>query len=356
MDISKIDENFKVEQYTETENDKRYRVPNDVCSLYGVFYDDARQMFLRMPYEVAEQVSPNVCTLNTNTAGGRVKFSTDSVRIGVRVGWDSLCKFPHMPLTGTSGFTLCEEDENGERFITVFKPDLGGENGMEQVWSDWRSRKKRDYVLYFPLYNQVRELEIIIDKDSELSDGKPYRYALPVLYYGSSITHGGCASRADTCYQAYIAKHLRADYINLGFSGSAKAEKAMADYLAGIPCSVFVCDYDYNAPDVEYLKATHFALYEAFRAKQPETPIVFVSAPSLEITDAFLNERLKVVRETYERALASGDKNVSFINGREILGKDDECCVVDGCHPNDLGFYRMSERIEAEVRKWLAIK
>ena len=48
------------------------------------------------------------------------------------------------------------------------------------------------------------------------------------------------------------------DFINYGLSGNAKAEKEVAEYLSKIDASVFILDYDHNAPDVDYLRKTHY--------------------------------------------------------------------------------------------------
>ena len=124
----------------------------------------------------------------------------------------------------------------------------------------------------------------------------------------------------------------------------------MVQYLADLKMSIFVCDYDHNAPDAEYLKKTHMPLYRAVRAKQPELPIIFVSSPDiLQSPECFIPRR-EVIRETYQTALEEGDKNVYFIDGAELFaGEDWDSCTVDGCHPNDLGFYRMARRIEKEI-------
>jgi len=74
-------------------------------------------------------------------------------------------------------------------------------------------------------------------------------------------------------------------------------------------------------------------------------------AQSLHISQAFLKRRKgsalstrarEIIRQTYQNALDAGDKNVYFVDGEKLFGTDlRDCCTVDGCHPNDLGFYRM---------------
>ena len=128
----------------------------------------------------------------------------------------------------------------------------------------------------------------------------------------------------------------------------------MVQYLAGLEMSIFVCDYDHNAPDAEYLKKTHLPLYRTIRAKQPELPIIFLSAPNILLDPKGWEPRRNVIRETYQTALAEGDKNVYFIDGAELFDGDDwDSCTVDGTHPNDLGFYRMAMRIKKEIARLL---
>ena len=126
----------------------------------------------------------------------------------------------------------------------------------------------------------------------------------------------------------------------------------MADYIASLDPAVFVLDYDHNTPSDEHLENTHFPFYERFRALRPNTPIVFVSAPDVPLHGK--RRRTEIIRETYERAVALGDQLVSFVDGTTLFGDDlREACTVDGCHPNDLGFFRMAKGIGAAVKTWL---
>lgn len=127
------------------------------------------------------------------------------------------------------------------------------ENGYS-VTKTVNDGKLRNYILYFPNYNDVKELKIGVDDGARVGHGKKYKDLLPILYYGSSITQGGCASRADNSYQALISKWTNIDFLNFGFSGSALGEETMAEYISALNCSVFVMDYDFNAPNPDFLK------------------------------------------------------------------------------------------------------
>ena len=348
MDILKIDKNFVQEKVTTEGGVKLYALPSAPFELYGVFYDEKEGRFLRMPKEIAAATSGGVDYLNKNTAGGRVRFSTDSDYLELRVTYSALSQMPHMPHTGSSGFALLEETENGSVFTNLMRPLWTEEKGFTAKIPLWGG-KMRQYTLYFPLYNDVESVAIGVKENAQVAGGKKYKDVKPVLYYGSSITQGGCASRPDNSYQGFIAKWTNTDYINLGFSGNGKAEPIMAEYLASIDCSVFVCDYDHNAPNPEHLEATHEPLYRTFRKSHPTTPIVFISKPD-HCTDPINDARRAIIAATYEKAKTEGDENVYFIDGETLfMDGDRESCTIDGCHPNDLGFYRMARVIGAKL-------
>ena len=207
-----------------------------------------------------------------------------------------------------------------------------------------QGRKKREFILYFPLYNDVVSLSVFLDKDAKIYEPQKYRDVKPILYYGASIDQGGCATRPDSSYPAMISKWNDIDFINLCFSGNCKGEPLMAEYAAGIDCSLFFMAYDGNAPTAEFLRKTHYKFYEIYRQRRKDVPIVFLSVPHDSRPD--WKERQEVITETCRKARENGDENVYFIDGHVLFGdKDREICTVDGVHPNDLGFYRMAEKI-----------
>ena len=336
-----------------------YRIPDSRFRLYGVFYDEKEGRFMRMPSGIAASVSPMVDELSRHTAGGRIRFSTDASRIAVAMRCSGLAAMPHMPLSGSHGFTLIEDEGESHSFAALFIPNHYA-NYKESGSADGfysekliRGGKMRSYTLYFPLYSDVRELTIGIPKGAKLGPGEEYRKEKPLLFYGSSITQGGCASRPDNMYQGYLSKWFNIDFINLGFSGSAVGEVPMAEYLASLDPSVFICDYDYNAPNADFLKDTHYRLYRIFREKHPDTPIICISNPDYD-TDDSSEARLRVIRKTVSLAKRSGDRNIVLVSGKKLFGKESrENCTVDMTHPNDLGFYNMALEIAKALKKFI---
>ena len=184
----------------------------------------------------------------------------------------------------------------------------------------------------------------------------PYKTQKPVVFYGSSITQGGCASHSGNEYDHMLSRWLSTDFINLGFSGNAKGDAKFAEYIAGLDMSVFVMDYDYNAPNAEHLQATHLPFYEIIRKAQPNLPIIFISASNTEyLQDS--DKRREIIFNTYKTAKKRGDKKVWFVDGATIYGKGGvdgrNECTVDGIHPNDMGMYRMAKAIYPVLKKAL---
>ena len=347
MDISLIDKNFKVDAEIDKRGLKLYSPDEPPFRIYGVRREGDR--YRRLPEAVAGRVSEEVLYLHANTAGGRVRFVTDSRRFAVIARLDKISNMSHMPLCGSAGFDLyCDGVYKG-----TFRPPQPIPSGAYEASVTINATERRDRVitLNMPLYSDVLEFYIGIEEGATLSMAPDYIYESPVVYYGSSITQGGCASRAGNSYQGFISREHGCNFLNLGFSGSAKGEAEMADYIASLNMSAFVMDYDHNAPNAEFLRATHYPFYKRIREKQPDTPIILVTAPSVDSLDK--PERAEVIRETYERALAEGDKHISFILGREMFPGCNNDFTVDNCHPTDLGFFMMAKAIGREVRRAL---
>ena len=379
MDISEIDKNLKRAVIKETDVVWR-NARESAFSLHGVFYCEQEKRYRRMPKETADKVSAGVAYLSTNTAGGRVRFRTDSPYIAVKAVLPSPMPGTNMSMGLHSGFAVYSDGtfEGNPRPEWTDLISVTGENFSidceniaraaqpfyDTLYSDgWyafesivyaRESGIRNIDLYLPLYNGVYELYIGLKDGCRLEKAEPYPNAKPVVFYGSSITQGGCASHAGNDYISVLSRRLNFDFINLGFSGNAKGESVMADYLAELQAKVMVLDYDFNSPTVETLKETHNPLYEKIRKAQPNTPIVFMTRPNFLYDPTACKPRREVIYQTYLRAKAQGDEKVAFIDGETLLGKDDwDMCTVDNCHPNDLGFYRMAQAVEPVLRNYL---
>lgn len=351
MRIDELDQNLKIETDIQEPDLVWLNARETPFVIHGVMYDEQQGCFVRLPQKTANSVSAGVAELNHHTAGGRVRFRTDSKCIAIRAVMQTDYLMSHITLIGQSGFDLYHRygDDGEDLYYQSFKPPMGMRTGYSSALMT--DGAMAEYTINLPLYDGVKELYIALKKDSVLEAPASYKHPKPIVYYGSSITQGGCASRPGNSYQAILSRRLGVDHINLGFSGNGRAEKEMAQYLAGLNMSVFVCDYDYNCLSVEHLRQTHMPLYRTVRDAHPELPIILISAPTVLKDPVNFSKRRAVVRATYDAAVASGDKNVYYIDGGELFaGECWDSCTVDGVHPNDFGFYRMAMRIEKTLK------
>lgn len=341
-EISKIDRNFSVKTQLKEEGLHFYSVLEPPFRVHGVFMEQGQ--FCRLPGEVAKKVSQSVYDLHIHTAGGRVQFKTDSPYVAISAKINPLLKMPHFALAGSAGFDLYADEGQGETYVNTFVPPYDMTEGYESVVR-FHDRKLRTVTVNFPLYSGVTALYIGLDRRAALEEADPYRVEKPVVFYGSSITQGGCASRPGNTYQAILSRRFSFDYINLGFSGSARGEKEISDYISGLSMSAFVYDYDHNAPTVEHLAATHRRMFEEIRGAQPQLPILILSRPKYTLTREE-EERLAIIRATYAEAKRRGDEKVYLITGKDLCRLCENNGTVDNCHPNDYGFASMAKAVE----------
>ena len=345
-----IDANFKYEKAEHSDSLVYYDIPNPAFTLVGVNFSEENG-FTRLPIADAKRVSEDVEILAYHTSGGRLLFKTDSKKLEIRVSYPYLTKLRNLELAA-SGFVLIERRGDERRYIKIMPPDWNADTGYSFTVD--LEGGMREYILYFPICTRVRTLSIGLDEGAAVMPLNIYT-GLPILYYGSSITQGFCAGRPDNTYEAFIEKWSEVDFINLGFSGSGRGEDAMIEYLSGIDCRIFVCDYNHSGVNLDYFAEQHPKLYREFRRTHPNTPIlfltktcVFTSYGNIESHERAAAQE-KIIEKTYKDALASGDENVYFLSGvamfDEFSATDRMSLVNDSDHPNELGFYVMAKKI-----------
>ncbi len=336
-DLSKIDSNFAVKTTLDVEGIKFYNILEEPFSIHGIFHENG--VYRRMPEAVAKTVSNGVYKLHSRAAGGRVRFTTNSPYVAIRTAMNYEGHSPTMTKVSCAGFDLYVGKK--EEYFNTFVPPTDEKDSYESILH-FPDVRQRHITINFPHGGEIIDLYIGLDEKATVKKAPEYKIQTPIVFYGSSITQGYCVTRPGTAYVTTACRALQADFVNLGFAGNAKAEDAMAEYVKGLDMSLFVFDYDYNAPNVEHLRNTHQKMFQAVRDAHPNTPIVLLSRPKYRRSQNE-DKRLKVVRKTYEDALAAGDQNVYFIEGKQLMKYAKNDGTVDNCHPNDLGAWSMAK-------------
>lgn len=348
MDITKIDKNFA--NTFSYEGMKVYDVNDEPFRLYGLCRADGETDYKRLPADFAQNLgNPSVAVMYNRTTGIRVRFKTDSNRIVLKCVQKEQVNIPHIAVTCSSCFDLYADGQ----YCNVFRPgidangkysdDKSMDGGYQSGYVFKGERKLRELLIHFPLYNSVEEVYIALEEDAQVLPPEEYKHTGPVVFYGSSITQGACASHPGNCYVNILSRRRGFDFVNLGFSGGCFGEIEFAGYIPKLKPSVLVMDYDHNSP-LAQLTERHEAFFLEFRKHCPDTPVVFITAADRTLgTQA----RRNVIYKTYENAVAAGDGNVYYIDGSEIYQEPGvDACTVDNAHPNDLGFWFMANRIE----------
>ena len=307
----------------------------------------------RLPAAAEKTVTSNVWNLSRDSAGMMVRFQTDASAISVRYKLlkDRLA-LTNMSAMGVSGVDLYARDSKGHwRWVVASKPTAVM---VEAELVNGLAPGSREYALYLPLYNGVEKLEIGVAPGAAFTELAP-RQAKPVVFYGTSITHGASASRPGMVHTAIIGRHLDVPVINLGFSGNGRMDAAVGDFLTGIDAAVYVIDCLPNMGPQEVLEKCG-PLVKQLRAKRADTPIILVEDRRYTnswITPGkakFHTENHAALKSVYETLTREGVKNLFYIPGDDLLGDDDEG-AADGSHPSDLGFMRQATVMEPIIRR-----
>ena len=354
-----VDNNMKIETTIKEKDIVFYDVRKPPFTLHG-FYDPINEpYFHRLPTELGESVSAKVSVLEKESSGGCVRFSTDSAYVAIKAEYKVPGFNSHIPLAESAGFDLYCDSEFESRYVQAFLPPktvaTDGDMSYESLLPIRGEKKMRYFTINFPIHSCIKNLYVGLQDSAVLGEELPYSKELPVVVYGSSIVHGTAASRPGLTYTNMLRRKLNIDVLNVGFSGNAKSEDAIITYLRDLPMSVFVYDYDHNAPNVDHLKNTHLRAYQRFREVHPDIPFIMVSSPNVVTNKNWSHEvysaRRSVIMDTYKYAIERGDKHVYYIDGEGFfMGHEENDCTMDSIHPNDMGFSKMADHIACMIK------
>lgn len=318
--------------------------------MHGLPFYSQNGLLERVPAEVRAKL-PSLEFLGRRCPGARICFRTNATEFTVKLELETLSPDVGMSIFACQAINVLIGDRPSARFAGLVNPPDYNTKAAQKTF--YKNNETEDVTLFLPRNEIIANVELSFPDDALVEAPTPYKYD-PILFYGSSITEGGCCCRMTNVYNAIISNRLNVDYYNYGFSGSAKGEPEMAELIASIPMSIFVYDYDHNAPSAEHLAATHEPFFRIIRAAHPNLPVIIMSKPDFDYSPDNAKRR-DIIRATWEHALAEGDNNVYFIDGQSLFGEvDRHYCTCDCCHPNDLGFYRMAEVVEPVVANVLA--
>ena len=307
----------------------------------GRAFNDTEHYYDRLPSNVTANVNSGVRTMKHHTSGMLFRFSTDSAKLVFKwVPYNTRLSMDHMPATGVSGIDVYRFDAAKGRWRYVKTGRITSATGAT-LSLDWTPGTP--CLVNLPLYNGIREFTLGIEQEASVSPLPPRASGIekPVVFYGTSITQGGCASRPGMSFVNIIGRNLDVPVVNLGFSGSGLMELEMSEHLAAIDASCYVLDCVWNMRNMT--TDAFLNRYEPFirnlRAKRPDVPIVMAGKSDVYCGGPI--DKDVCVRTLYERLVAEGWTNLVHLPKDGMYSGDFEV-TVDGTHPNNWGMLSLA--------------
>ena len=356
-EIAKFDPNMAIANAVVTNGVKW--IDGKYLPLEGKAFADVEDYYDRLPATVTTNVNKGVRNMKHHTSGMLFRFKTDSKRLVFKwIPYNPGLSMDHMPATGKSGIDIYRYDAKRDRWFYVktgriYDAAKGG--SLEIAWEPGVP-----CIVNLPLYNGIRSFTLGIDPNAKVEALGPRKSGVdkPVVFYGTSITHGGCCSRPGLGFVNWVGRDLDVPVVGLGFSGSGWMEYEMSEHLARIDASCYVLDCLWNMRmDSNTRPAGVPENYERFirnlRAKRPDVPIVM--AEQCDVYCGEPNAKDVFIRALYEKLVAEGWTNLVYLPKKDMYTGDYEG-TVDGCHPNDLGMQSMKNAFGKAVRAALKLK
>ena len=329
----------------QTSRDVKYHGKN-FFSLEGTLIPDSlkQNRYDRLPISYKEIVRKPVWDLSKSSAGMSIRFISNSKIISVK--WTILndLKMNHMAETGIKGIDLYLKNKDNWQYINTGRPK-GIKN--ESILIDNMTEKMREFKIFLPLYDGVVNIEVGIDSNSVIK--KPLKNnKKPIIFYGTSITQGGCASRPGMAHTNIISRKLDLDCINFGFSGNGRMEQPIAKLISESKPLFYVIECMPNMINAENVTNKTIPLVDTIRENNTEAPIILVDyfIPTTSILDKKTENEIRgmnlALKTEYEKMISNGYNNILYIKSENAIGDDNEG-TVDAVHFTDLGFLRYSD-------------
>ncbi len=339
-----------VSGYTQTQYYNALKFP-----LLGKITDTTETHYERLPAYLKTICRPQLWQLGKNTSGLALRFRSNSTQISAK--WDLLgdVNMNHMTATGIKGLDLYAWNGKSWQFVNTARPVA---KNNEQVIISNMLPKEREYLLYLPLYDGVTDISIGIDSTAFIDvPNLPYPSTKnPIVCYGTSITQGGCATRAGMSYTNILERRLNREVINLGFSGNGQLDYEIAELMGRrTDAGLFILDFIPNVT-LEQVRDKTATFVKKLRTHNPQIPILFVESilfPHYAFDVKMyktVTDKNKALCQEYQKLQEEGYKNLYYLSAENLIGKDEET-TVDGIHLTDLGFIRFADELQKALHK-----
>lgn len=320
----------------------------------------------RIPRWLEDSVRPELRERARHTAGKAFRFRTDSRAVAVRYELLYNAHMMHMADTGIKGTSLYiwDDDTHSWQFVNCNRPNADKSDVIQRkVMVDRLDGKMHEYMLYLPLYDGVKWLEIGVEKTATLTGpvmNSP-RQGKKFVFYGTSILHGGCASHPGMVATSIIQRDLDIECVNIGISGEGKMDYCMARAMATIPdVAAYILDPIPNCTK-DMCDTLTYEFVNILRRARPDVPIIMVEGQMYSYAkysgfySQYLPQKNYEFHKNYLRLRAENPKNLYYVDCKNLYGPNNDGSV-DGIHLTDLGFWYYAQKLEPYLKAILTGK
>jgi len=332
----------------------------DAMKFRMINYAFEKTLDTRIPRWLEDSVRPELRDRARNTAGKAFRFRTDSRAVAVRYQLLYNAHMMHMADTGIKGTCLYiwDEDTRSWQFVNCNRPSSNNENVIQRkVLVDRLDGKMHEYMLYLPLYDGVQWCEIGVDSTATLTQpalNSP-RQGKKLVFYGTSILHGGCASHPGMVATSIIQRDLDIECVNIGISGEGKMDYCMARAMATIPdVAAYILDPIPNCTK-DMCDTLTYEFVNILRRARPDVPIIMVEGQMYSYAkysgfySKYLPQKNYEFHKNYLRLRAENPKNLYYVDCKGLYGPNNDG-TVDGIHLTDLGFWYYAQKLEPYLK------
>lgn len=317
----------------------------------GQGWADTAHPYDRLPARADGMVPEHVYRLGREAPDLLLHFETDAEAIHTRAAMRPPLREAHLY---RRYLDLYARDAQGAwRWAGV--SDRGFVPSGEATLAKGLAPARRTYRLYLPPFFAVERLAVGVPAGAHFRF-LPARRERPVAVYGTSIIHGSSASRPGMIVTGILGRRLAVPVLNLGFSGSARCELAVAKLLAELDPVFYVVDPLPNMSPAQ-VAANAEPFLRCLHKARPRTPLLLVedrchSHEWLHPAQRRTRLEKRAAFRAAGESLAAAGAPVRYVEGDGLLGGDSER-TVDGSHPSDLGYAGMADVLEPVWRSLL---
>ena len=321
-------------------------------------FADAEPLYTRVPDAKWSGVREELQWGMRCSTGIGIRFRSNSPIIAARYTLRYDFAISWMAYTGIKGTDLyILGDDNRWHYLATGRPQRDSVQNI--VYEKHLDGKEHEYLINLPLYDGILSFEVGVCPSASLDYPRvdnPRTSGGRIVFFGTSVMQGGCATRPGMTQTAMLQRELGVDCCNLGVSGEGKlyAENARLlseadDVICFVVDPIMNCNYDMvDTMAVDFLMT--------LRRAHPKAAIVMVEGLHFPHT-AYDSEQQQFVPKLnelwykhYKAMKESGFKDLYYVHDKGFTGSDEEG-TVDGLHLTDLGFQEYVNQLLPLLRR-----